>query len=201
MTAEMRIPPSGLFALPAEPRPKRYNVVIETPKGSRNKFTYDHALNLFRLGKQLPSGAVFPFDFGFVPSTISGDGDPLDVIVLLDAPTFPGCLVGVRLLGVIEATQTSRLGQTVDNPRLIAVAVKSVEHREIHRLRDLPGSIVDEIAHFFVSYNQAAGKRFRPTARAGRKRARRLVRDMAAPKPGPTVVPMDRHEAAQPGMP
>ena len=79
------------------------NVIIETPKGSRNKYNYDEGLRLFKLGGVLPSGAVFPFDFGFVPSTTGGDGDPLDVLVLMDEPAFPGRVVDVRLVGVIEA--------------------------------------------------------------------------------------------------
>jgi inorganic pyrophosphatase len=77
----------------------RLNVIVETPRGSRNKFTYERDLGVFRLGKQLPAGAVFPYDFGFIPSTRAGDGDPLDALVLLDTPTFPGCLVRSRLLG------------------------------------------------------------------------------------------------------
>src|SRR5215210_3886384 len=88
------------------------NVIIETPKGSRNKFNYDEELGLFKLGGVLPAGAVFPFDFGFVPSTVGGDGDPLDVLVLMDEPAFAGCLVAVQLIGVIEAEQTERDGET-----------------------------------------------------------------------------------------
>ncbi|HEX8920029.1 MAG TPA: inorganic diphosphatase, partial [Pyrinomonadaceae bacterium] len=69
------------------------NVIIETPKGSRNKFNYDERHQLFKLGGVLPLGAVFPFDFGFIPSTLGGDGDPLDILLLMDEPAFPGCLV------------------------------------------------------------------------------------------------------------
>ena len=79
------------------------NVVVETPKGSRNKYNYDEKLGLFKLGGVLPAGAFFPFDFGFVPATVGGDGDPLDVLVLMDEPAFTGCLVESRLLGVVEA--------------------------------------------------------------------------------------------------
>src|SRR5256714_11155497 len=104
---------------------KELNVIIETPKGSRNKFNYDDKLRLFKLGGVLPSGAVFPFDFGFVPSTTGGDGDPLDVLVLMDEPAFAGCLVRVRPVGVIEAEQTERDGGTARNDRLIAVASQS----------------------------------------------------------------------------
>src|SRR5919199_1807176 len=100
------------------------NVIIETPKGSRNKFDYDEELGLFKLGGVLPAGASFPFDFGFLPATRGGDGDPLDVLVLMDEPAFAGCLVTVRLLGVIEAEQTEG-DATTRNDRLIAVAATS----------------------------------------------------------------------------
>src|ERR671932_1198574 len=85
-------------------------VLIETPKGSRNKFKFDEQLGRFRLSGVLPMGAVFPFDFGFVPATLAEDGDPLDVLVLMDEPAFPGCLIPSRLLGAIEAEQTERDG-------------------------------------------------------------------------------------------
>src|SRR5690242_4249841 len=81
------------------------NVVIECPKGSRNKYKYDEKLGLFKLSKVLPMGAVFPFDFGFIPSTRSEDSDPLDILVIMDEPGSVGCLLKVRLLGVIEAEQ------------------------------------------------------------------------------------------------
>jgi inorganic pyrophosphatase len=154
---------------------KRLNVIVETPRGSRNKFSYDSELGLFRLGKQLPAGAVFPFDFGFVPSTRSGDGDPLDALVLIDSATFPGCLVRARLLGVMLGRQTGRSGRTVDNPRLIAVGTKSNEYDGVRTLRDLPDALVDEIEYFFVSYTAASGKVFKPMGRYGRKGARSVL--------------------------
>src|SRR4029453_9457458 len=100
------------------------NAIIDTPKGSRNKFKYDDKLGLFKLGGALPLGAVFPFDFGYVPSTKGGDGDPLDILILMDEPAFPGCLVPAKLIGVIEAEQTEG-GETTRNDRLIAVAADS----------------------------------------------------------------------------
>jgi inorganic pyrophosphatase len=134
-------------------------------------------LGLFRLGKQLPAGAVFPFDFGFVPSTLADDGDPLDVLVLLDAPTFPGCLVHARLIGVIHARQTQRSGRTVDNPRLIAVASKSGEQDGVKSIKDLAEATIEDVVHFFVSYNEAAGKRFEPGDRQGRHGAAHVLAD------------------------
>ena len=99
------------------------NVVIETPRGCRNKYSFDFDLGSFKLKAVLPSGAVFPFDFGSIPGTVADDGDPLDVLLLMDEPVFPGCLVEARILGVIEAEQTKD-GQTERNDRLIAVAAK-----------------------------------------------------------------------------
>ena len=134
-------------------------VVIETPKGSPNKLTFEPRYGTFVLKGVLPAGAVFPFDFGFVPSTRADDGDPLDVLVLMDAPVYPGCIVPSRLIGVIEAEQTEE-GETERN--------------------DLSQDLVAQIEHFFVSYNEMKGKRFEVKRRAGSKRARALV--MAAMK-------------------
>src|SRR5205809_751086 len=94
--------------------------IIETPKGSRNKFAYDPETGLFKLGGLLPEGMQFPFDFGFVPSTLGEDGDPLDVLVLMDAPAHVGCQVDTRIVGVIAAKQTER-GKTTRNDRPLAV--------------------------------------------------------------------------------
>src|SRR3989440_1956062 len=116
--------------LPAfDPESGDLNVVVETPRGSRNKFKFEEDSGLFVLGGALGVGLSFPFDFGFVPSTEGEDGDPLDVLVLMDEPAFCGCLVRCRLIGVIEAEQTEK-GKTERNDRLIAVASKSRNHEE-----------------------------------------------------------------------
>jgi inorganic pyrophosphatase len=143
------------------------NVIIEAPKGSRNKYAYHPDEELFVLEAVLPAGAIFPFDFGFIPSTLGEDGDPVDVLVLMDEPAFPGCLVPSRLVGGIEAEQTERDGETVRNDRLIAVAADSYAHREVRSLDDLSGGLVGEIEHFFASYNEIRGKRFEPIGRVG----------------------------------
>jgi inorganic pyrophosphatase len=153
------------------------NVIIETPKGSRNKFNYDEEYHLFKLGGVLPAGAVFPFDFGFIPSTLGGDGDPLDVLLLMDEPAFPGCLVPSRLIAVIEAEQTERDGQTTRNDRLIAVAAGSHTHKGIRKLADLSSNLLDEIEHFFVSYNEINGKKFKPLGRFGPIKAAKLIEE------------------------
>jgi inorganic pyrophosphatase len=153
-----------------------YNVVVETPRGSRHKYTFEEGTGLFALSGVLPAGAVFPFDFGFLPSTRGEDGDPLDVLLLLDDAAFAGCLVPARMLGVIEAEQTERDGETVRNDRLIAVSTESYNHEHVRELEQLGESLLKEIEHFFVSYNEIKGKRFEPLGRAGPARAAELVR-------------------------
>jgi inorganic pyrophosphatase len=132
---------------------------------------------VFELGSVLPAGAVFPFDFGFVPGTKGDDGDPVDVLVLMDEPAFPGCLIRSRLIGVIEAEQVERDGTEVENHRLIAVADNSWAHHDVKTIEDVSERLIEEIEHFFISYNTAKYKTFTPRGRFGAKRARRIVED------------------------
>jgi inorganic pyrophosphatase len=164
---------------PFDRKSRAANVVIDTPKGCRNKFGYDPKRKAYVLKTVLPAGATFPFDFGSVAGTKAEDGDPLDALVLMDEPAFVGCLVESRLIGVIEAKQ-SEDGKTERNDRLIAVAAESHTHKEIRKLSDLDSTLVKEIEHFFISYNAGRGKKFEPLARRGPKRARELVRNHAA---------------------
>src|SRR5215469_6834069 len=120
-------------------------VVIETPAKSRNKFAFDREQGIFSLTKVLPSGMVFPYDFGFVPRTKAGDGDPIDVLVLMDEPAFPGCALLVRLLGVIEGEQTTPKTPPVRNDRLIAVAETTHMYAPLQRLKDMPDQVLNEI--------------------------------------------------------
>lgn len=135
---------------------------------------FNEKLGLFRLAKVLPLGAYFPYDFGFIPSTRAEDGDPLDVLVIMDEPAFCGCLVTVRLLGVIEAEQTEK-GKTVRNDRLIGTVETRYNRPDFRSLDDLGKSRLDEIEHFFVSYNEAEGRRFKPLGRRGAEEAQKLV--------------------------
>src|SRR3954464_654434 len=158
-------------------------VVIETPKGSPNKLAFEPRLGTFVLKTVLPAGAVFPFDFGFVPSTRGEDGDPLDILVLMDAPVFPGCVVHSRLVGVIEAEQVED-GQTHRNDRLLAVAENSATHRSIRDLSDLSKDLVGQIEHFFASYNTARGRQFTVRSRSDHRRAHALIQAAMTRKRG-----------------
>ncbi len=144
-----------------DPDEKEWRVIIETPKGSRNKYKYADDFCCFQLAKVLPEGMVFPFDFGFLPCTLGADGDPLDVLLLMDQPTFCGCLILSRLIGVIEAQQTEKDGTTERNDRLVAVPLESREFEKVRSLKDLDQHMLDEIERFFGSYNAQSGKKFK----------------------------------------
>ena len=136
--------------------------IIETPKGCRNKFDYDPDSNLFKLGGLLPEGMMFPFDFGFIPSTLGDDGDPLDIMVLMDAPAHVGCLMEVRIIGIITAEQIQD-GKRESNNRLLGVAVHSYDHENLQSIHDVSKTLLSQVEEFFISYNKQRGKRFKVT--------------------------------------
>ena len=169
----------GIAALDTWDAEGRLQAVIEAPRASANKLKFDPERGVFRLHHVLPLGVAFPFDFGFIPGTRGEDGDPLDVLVLMDQPTLPGVVVPCRLIGVIEARQHApddkhgRKGRR--NDRLVAVADGSHRHAGDRALADLGAGVLAEIERFFVFYNEQRGVRFEPTGRAGKSAARRLV--------------------------
>ena len=150
-------------------------VVLESPQDSRNKLKYEPETDAFELSASLPAGMAFPFDFGFFPGTKAPDGDPLDCLVIMDAPAYPGVVVTVRLLGVIEAEQTDGDSKPFRNDRLIAVAEGSTERGELRRLSDLDDALMTQIESFFATYDRLTGKSFKPIARHGRRRAKALL--------------------------
>jgi inorganic pyrophosphatase len=159
---------ADLTALPhrldAEARTCR--VVIETPKASRVKYDFNRGLQAFELNALLPEGLSFPLDFGFVPSTKAEDGDPLDVLVLFDAPVAVGAVLDVRLIGVIEANQTQE-GKTNRNDRLMAVALQSRLHAHIHNAAELDDAYLANLTGFWVQYNALRNKHFEVRRLAG----------------------------------
>lgn len=149
-------------------------VIIETPKGSRNKYAYDPKERIFNLRQVLPAGMAFPYDFGFVPSTLADDGDPLDVLVLMDEPAFPGCKLTGRLVGVIEGEQGDK--KTPErNDRVVAVESGNHSYAHVERLDDLGKSFEREIEEFFVNYHRLIGKEYRILALKGPTAASRCV--------------------------
>lgn len=152
------------------------DVVIETPRGSRNKLKFEPDKGRFHLSHVLPEGMSFPYDFGFVPDTRADDGDPIDVLVLTDAPLPMGCSLDVRLIGALEAEQRERDGEVVRNDRLIGVAHGSRTHAEVQDMSDLSDALLGEIEAFFEQYNRLNGKSFRVLHRRGAAAATEAVR-------------------------
>jgi len=133
------------------------DIIIETPKGSRQKYTYDKDLKLFRLKKVLAPGLVFPFDFGFIPGTKGEDGDPFDIMVLSEYQGFPGCVMDVRVAGCLQATQLKGK-KPYRNDRYIGILEQSTLYDRITSLEELPTELIDSIKLFFTTYLQAEGK-------------------------------------------
>src|SRR5881392_871410 len=150
--------------------------IIETPKGCRNKFDYDPDSQLFMLGALLPEGMMFPFDFGFIPSTLGEDGDPLDILVLLDAPAHVGCLIEVRIIGVITAEQSEDGKKEETNDRLLGVAIHSYDHEDLTSVDDVSKTLLSQLEEFFVSYNKQRGKKFKITGTGGPGKAIRVLK-------------------------
>jgi inorganic pyrophosphatase len=154
---------------------KIITAMIESPKGFNQKFDFDPEEGRFRLNKILPAGLVFPFDFGMIPGTKGEDGDPLDIIVIAESATFPGCLVDCRIIGALQAEQTERDGQTLRNDRFLGVPVVSQLFPDVNELDQLPESILNQLEHFFKNYNEQAGKTFNVTARLNAAKAAKLL--------------------------
>jgi inorganic pyrophosphatase len=172
MTALDRISPTNAEG--------EWRAVIETPQGSRNKLKYEPTEEAFAVSSSLPAGMAFPFDFGFIPRTRAEDGDPLDVLVLMDAPAYPGCIVEIRLLGVLEVDQTKD-GTTVRNDRLIAIAKGATERGDLDELSDMAPALMTQIESFFSTYSELDGKAFKARDRRGPRRAETLARKAQLP--------------------
>lgn len=155
----------------------KVTAMVESPKGFNQKFDYDPKENRFRLSKILPAGLVFPFDFGMIPGTKGEDGDPLDIIVISESGTFPGCLIDCRLVGALRAEQTERDGKTMRNDRYIGVPGVSQLFSKVQTLADLPEAILDQLEHFFRNYNEQAGKKFKVTGRLTAAAAAKMIAD------------------------
>lgn len=151
-------------------------VVVETPKGSRNKFAFDPEQRVFTLRKVLPAGMSFPYDFGFVPRTIAPDGDPIDVLLLMDEPAFPGVIVRSRLIGVIEGVQIEGKKKN-RNDRLLAVAEANHLYANVKRPKDLDGQFLKELEEFFVNYHRLEGKEYKLLGCKDAHVAMRLIED------------------------
>ncbi len=142
-------------SLPAGPNPPDVvYALIEVPAGSHNKYEYDKELGIFTVDRVLYSPVHYPTDYGFIPQSYYEDGDPLDVMVIMDEPTFPGCLIAVRPIGLMNMVDT---GDRDD--KVIAVPDKDPIYTDVRDIADLPQHMLKEIAHFFEVYKQLEGKK------------------------------------------
>lgn len=167
--------PSRLPPLDADSQ-NTIQVIIETPKGCRNKYAFDPEQKVFELRKVLPAGMAFPYDFGFIPSTLAEDGDPVDVLVLMDEPAFSGCLLKCRLVGIIEGVQGKKK-EKERNDRVVAVEQENHSYAHIKHVRDLGKEFMEELEEFFVNFHELMGKKYRILDVKGPAEARRRIED------------------------
>ncbi len=152
-----------------------FQVIIETPKGSRNKYDFDPEQKIFGLKTVLPAGMAFPYDFGFIPSTKAEDGDPTDVLVLMDEPAFPGCLLKCRLIGIIEGEEGSKK-KMIRNDRVVAIEQANHRYAKVTNIDDLGKVFIQELEEFFVNYHRLSDKHYRILDVRGPGEARRRIK-------------------------
>jgi len=157
--------------MPRTPRDGCIHVVIEIPRGSRNKYEIDHDTGAVFLDRRLFTATTYPADYGFVPETLAGDGDPLDALVLLEDPTFPGVWVEARPVGLMWMQD-----EAGPDAKLICVPPTEPRWRGVEDLKDLPEELLEEIKHFFNVYKALEPGKYTTTAGfEGRKAAWREI--------------------------
>jgi inorganic pyrophosphatase len=159
--------------LPIGPHaPNLVNAVIEIPKDSVNKYEYDKQLQVFRLDRTLFSPVHYPGDYGFLPCTLGLDGDPLDVLVLVESPSFPGCLMEVRPIGVLRMVDQGKKDE-----KILAVAHSDPLYREVSDFSQVFTHTLREIEHFFSIYKDLEGKRTEIAGWDGVETARKIIEE------------------------
>ncbi len=143
-----------LSRIPAQPKPGLVNVVVEITAGSKNKYEFDKDLNAMALDRVLYASVMYPYDYGFIPNTLADDGDPLDGMVMMDQPTFPGCVIAARPIGMMEMID----GGDRDE-KLLCVPDKDPRYANIKSIKDIPQHRLDEIAEFFQTYKNLEKKK------------------------------------------
>lgn len=134
--------------------PEAVYAVIEIPRGSRNKYEYDKEKEAFILDRVLYSPVHYPAEYGIIPKTLWDDGDPMDILVLMDQPTFPGCIIETRPVGVMKMIDTGE-----NDDKILGVPVDDPRFKDVFDIEDLPEHLLDEIQHFFVEYKKLQGKK------------------------------------------
>jgi inorganic pyrophosphatase len=166
----------NLARLPIKAEGGYLRVVIETPRGSHAKLAYDPKLRVFTLSKSLLTALTYPYDWGFIPSTEADDGDPLDVMVIHDAGTYPGLVLSCRLIGILQINQKKK-GSTVRNDRLFAVPRNSHEEKGLKDVSGLSNPIREELEKFFIATDELEEKQLQILGWKGPKAAMKVLRD------------------------
>jgi inorganic pyrophosphatase len=157
--------------LPAGPNPPaEISVVVEIPKGSRNKYELDKASGLFRLDRVLYSAVHYPGDYGFIPQTYYEDGDPLDALVIVSEPSFPGCRIDARPVGLFEMRDPEVL-----DVKVLAVPLRDPLYEQVRRLDDVPAHFLREVEHFFAIYKELEGVHTQALGWRGGEEARDVI--------------------------
>ncbi|HIK27048.1 MAG: inorganic diphosphatase [Oscillatoriaceae bacterium SKW80] len=142
-----------LSRIPAQPKPGLLNLLIEIPAGSKNKYEFDKTLQAFTLDRVLYSSVYYPYDYGFVPNTLADDGDPLDGMVIMDQPTFPGCIIACRPIGMLEMIDDGDRDE-----KILCVPDKDPRYVDVKSLKDIASHRLEEIAEFFKTYKNLEKK-------------------------------------------
>lgn len=157
-------------AIPPTSNPDTVNVIVEIPKGSMNKYEIDKELGVIKLDRVLFSAVHYPGDYGIIPQTSGGDGDPLDVLVLVTYPTFPGALIEAAPIGVLRTVDSG----DVDD-KIIAVPIGDVRFKDMRNIGDVNKALLDEISNFFATYKQLEGKEVEILGYEGANDAKRII--------------------------
>jgi inorganic pyrophosphatase len=142
-----------LSQLPASPAPGLVNLVVEIPAGSRNKYEYNADAGVMALDRVLHSSVRYPFDYGFVPNTLAEDGSPLDAMVIMEEPTFPGCLIQARPIGILDMVDSG-----AHDGKLLCIPEAGFRHRKIRSIRQIAANQLEDVAEFFRTYKNLEGR-------------------------------------------
>ncbi len=157
--------------LPSGPRPPDVvYAIIEIPKGSRNKYEYHKQAGIIKLDRVLYSSLHYPGDYGLIPRTYYDDGDPLDILVMVNVPTFPGCVIEARPIGLFRMLDRGK-----PDDKILAVPNTDPFYRDYHSLKDVPNHYLDEVAHFFKVYKDLEGARVEPVGWEDAEMARKRI--------------------------
>jgi inorganic pyrophosphatase len=166
---------SDLLKLPARTANGAVHVIVETPRGARAKLKYEPSLEGFVLSKALMLGLTYPYDWGFIPSTVAEDGDPLDVMIIHEAATSPGLILRCQVIGALLTVQAEK-GSKERNDRLMAVPIHSHPERSLNNARDLPAETREELEKFFIATDELEDKKLKFEGWVGPKQALRLLK-------------------------